>query len=42
MTADSELTIDEIMVLDTMVKEGIHQHYKIKASQKNSRISDSF
>jgi predicted CopG family antitoxin len=41
MTAQSELTQDEIMVLDKKIKSGVHQHYKTKAAQRTVRKQDS-
>lgn len=40
MTQKSELTQDDIMELDPVVKAGIQKHYKAKALQKASRKTD--
>ena len=40
MTAQSELTQDDIMVLDKQIKSGVHQHYKNKAAQTTGRKQD--
>ena len=40
MTAQSELTQDDIMVLDKQIKSGVHQHYKNKAAQNTGRKQD--
>ena len=41
MTAQSELTHDDIMVLDKKIKSGIQQHYRNKASRIKGRKPDS-
>ena len=41
MTAQSELTKDDIMVLDKEIKSGVQQHYKSKAAQSTGRKPDS-
>jgi len=41
MTAQSELTQDDIMALDKKIKSGVHQHYKSKAAQGTGRKPDS-
>jgi len=41
MTAQSELTQDDIMVLDKQIKSGVHQHYKNKVAQRTGRKQDS-
>ena len=41
MTAQSELTKDDIMVLDKKIKSGVQQHYKSKAAQSAGRKPDS-
>ena len=41
MTAQSDLTEEDIMTLDTKVKSGIQQHYRNKASRIKSRKPDS-
>ena len=40
MTAQSELTQDDIMALDKKIKSGVHQHYKSKAAQSTGRKPD--
>lgn len=41
ITAQSELTKDDIMVLDKKIKSGVQQHYKSKAAQSAGRKPDS-
>ena len=41
MTAQSDLTEEDIMKLDTKIKSGIQQHYRNKASRIKGRKSDS-
>jgi predicted CopG family antitoxin len=41
MTAQSDLTEEDIMRLDTKVKSGIQQHYRNKASRIKGRKPDS-
>jgi hypothetical protein len=41
MTAQSDLSEEDIMTLDTKVKSGIQQHYRNKASQIKGRKPDS-
>ena len=41
MTAQSDLTEEDIMTLDTKVKSGIQQHYRKKASRIKGRKPDS-
>ena len=40
MTAESDLTEDDIMALDEKVKTGIQKHYKSKASRTARRKPD--
>lgn len=41
MTAQSELTQDDIMALDKKIKSGVQQYYKSKAAQGTGRKPDS-
>jgi hypothetical protein len=41
MTAQSDLSEEDIMTLDTKVKSGIHQHYGNKASRIKGKKPDS-
>jgi predicted CopG family antitoxin len=41
MTAQSDLSEEDIMMLDTKVKSGIQQHYRNKASRIKGRKPDS-
>ena len=41
MTAESELTEDDIMALDEKVKSGIRKHYKNKLPRVTARKPDS-
>ena len=41
MTAQSDLTEEDIMTLDTKVKSGIQHHYRNKASRIKGRKPDS-
>jgi len=41
MTAQSDLSEEDIMTLDTKVKSGIQQHYRNKASRIKGRKPDS-
>jgi predicted CopG family antitoxin len=40
MTAQSELTEDDIMVLDKKIKSGVQQHYKSKAARITGRKTE--
>ena len=40
MTAQSEVTEDDIMGLDKKIKSGIHQHYKSKAARITGRKTE--
>lgn len=40
MTAQSELTKDDIMVLDEKIKSGVQQHYKSKAARITGRKTE--
>ena len=41
MTAQSDLTEEDVMTLDTKVKSGIQQHYRNKASRIKGKKPDS-